>query len=115
MLDIKAGDILVVDGKQYPIKACEAWVLTQPGVNALQFGFLMMATLQATVLRNPPMTNGKRGDPQINLANLRCTPLDPVQADIVMRMGLSTPFDVLQTVVADCSGFILLTIEDLKR
>ena len=115
MLDIEPGDFLFVDGKQYPIKACEKWAMTQPGASALTFGFQMLAVKTASTLRNPPMSSGKRGDPVVNLANVPCTPLDPVQPDVAMRMGLNTPFDVLQTCVADSSGFIILTLEDLKR
>jgi len=111
MLDIQPGDFLCVTGQEYPVRSAASW--TMP--NAESFGFLGFATLTATTKRNPAMTSGKRGDPEVKLVNLHCTPLDPVDPDVRMRMGLDTPNELLQTCVADSYGFVMLILEDLKR
>jgi hypothetical protein len=49
------------------------------------------------------------------LTGLKCTPLDPVDADLALSAGLDTPHETLQCFVADGSGFIHLILQDLKQ
>ena len=39
---------------------------------------------------------GKRSTPAANLTGLKCTPLDPVDADTAERAGLDSPIQVFQ-------------------
>lgn len=43
------------------------------------------------------ITGGVRNAPATNLSGLKCTPLDPVDAELAQRAGLSTPIEVWQT------------------
>lgn len=42
------------------------------------------------------MVAGKQGPPAPHLADVRCTPLDPLDADIRERLGLQTPHTLRQ-------------------
>jgi len=59
-------------------------------------GFSKMATVTASTKRAPGITSGKRGAPATNVLSLRCTPLDPVDAELRQRLGLQTPHELLQ-------------------
>jgi hypothetical protein len=108
-LDIEEGDTLVVDGVDYPIKACSAWSWT--------YGRVMrrLLTVTASTKRTPAMTNGKRGAPTTKLTNLKCMPLDPASPEIAQRVALATPHTLLQTVVDGGDVFYELVLENLKR
>jgi hypothetical protein len=61
--------------------------------------FARQAVVTASTKRSPGVTGGKRGAPAVNLNNVRCTPLDPVQPEINFRQGLQNPFELLETFV----------------
>ncbi len=61
--------------------------------------FTRMATVTASTKRSPSMASGKRGARTENIASLVCTPLDPVSAELALRIGLETPHELLQTIV----------------
>lgn len=110
-LDITNGDILVVAGREYPIRSVAFW--EGP---ILAFGFGFMATKTASTKRSPAISGGKVGTPVTQEANITCTPLDPVDPEIRQRLALDTPHEVLQTFVPDGSnGFFHLVLEELKR
>ena len=54
-------------------------------------------TVTASTKRAPALSSGKRGAPTTNVANLLCTPLDPVDAELRKRLALETPHELLQT------------------
>jgi hypothetical protein len=56
-------------------------------------------TVTASTKRSPGVSNGKRGEPVTHLATLKCSPLDPVSADIAKRVALQTPHEVLQSFI----------------
>jgi hypothetical protein len=58
-----------------------------------------LATVTASTKRSPGVSGGKRGTPALNIASLKCTPLDPVQAETAFRAGLESPFGLLGTFV----------------
>lgn len=60
--------------------------------------FKKMATASATILR-ATMTSGKRGAAQVHLSNLQIVPLQPASPEVVQRMQLRTPHQVLETYV----------------
>ncbi len=60
-----------------------------------------MTTVEASTKRTPAISGGKRGAPVTQVASLRCTPLDPVDAELRQRLGLSTPMELLQVFTAE--------------
>lgn len=110
-IDIKNGDILVVDGQEYPIKYAAFWMMTPAELPS----FRVLTHITADTLRSPGIVDGKRGEPEYHLVGLRCTPLDPVDPDIKRRLGLDTPHTILETHVADQFGYMQVVVEDLKR
>lgn len=59
--------------------------------------FRRMAVETAATKRAPAPSSGLVGAAAVYLTGLRCTPLDPVNAEIAQRLGLDTPHEVLQT------------------
>jgi hypothetical protein len=111
MVDIKEGDILVVSSEEYPVKAVEKWVKS----NFNTYGFSRMATVTASTKRNPAISDGKRGAAVENLTGLSITPLDPVTEDVTIRLALESPVRLLETFIADSSGYVHVIVEDLQH
>jgi hypothetical protein len=61
--------------------------------------FAKFATVTASTKRSPGVSGGKRGAPATEIAELSCTPLDPVQPEVAFRAGLENPFELLETFV----------------
>lgn len=57
-----------------------------------------MATDSATVLR-APMTGGKRGAAQTHLSGLQSVPPQPASPEVVQRLQLQTPHQVLEVYI----------------
>lgn len=110
MLDIREGDLFCSGGEEYPIHSVAQW--NMPFVSQ---SFEKMATVEASTKRSPDVVGGKRGTPQTKLINLWCMPLDPVDPALRQRMAINTPHELLQTIVADGTGFCHLILESLKR
>lgn len=51
----------------------------------------------ASTKRAPAMVDGVRGDAVAMLAEVRCSPLDPVDAETRQRQGLESPYRLFQT------------------
>lgn len=109
MLDVREGDVLVVGGAEYPIRSCEAW----PWLTLSRQ--MIFGTERATVKRSPQMTGGKRGEPAVHLADVRCTPLLPATGDILQRQDLQTPHTLMQAYLDGNDTVYALVVEDLKR
>jgi len=62
-------------------------------------GFVRMASVTASTKRPPAVSSGIRGAAAENLSSLKCTPLDPVDAELAARVGIGTPHEVLQCFV----------------
>jgi hypothetical protein len=60
-----------------------------------------MATVTASTKRLPAVSDGKRGDPATNVTSLKCTPLDPVQDQVMGSPGIDAPRELLQCCVAN--------------
>lgn len=110
-MDIREGDTLVANGKEYPIKSCAEWATNR--MNTL--GFRRMANVSASTKRLPAISSGKRGLPVTNLTDLKCIPLDPVSPEIQRRVALDTPMELLQTFLTDGNGYVHIVVEDLKN
>ncbi len=110
-LNIQEGDLLVINGREYPIRSCAEWA----DVRLNGRSFARMANVEISTKRLPTISNGKRGAPATNLTGLWCTPLDPVSSDIQRRVALDAPMELLQTFVTDGDGFVHLVVEDIKN
>ena len=54
-------------------------------------------TVTASTKRAPTIASGKRGAATTKVASLKCTPLDPVDAEVRQRLALQTPHEALET------------------
>lgn len=109
-LDIREGDTLTVDGKNYPVKAVQTF--TTGGFHGSTFR--RMAVKQASVTRQ--VADGAGGyTPTILYEGIACTPLDPQTFENTRREALRTPEQLLQTYIASTNGFYKLLLEDLKK
>lgn len=111
MIDVTEKDILVVKGKEYPIKSCAEWESTaRTGSRA----FRRMAIKTCSIKRAGTVSDTAAGEITAHLSNLKCTPLDPVNPDIQKRVALDAPMELLQTFITDGDGFVHLVVEDVK-
>jgi hypothetical protein len=109
-IDIIEGDLLTVEGVDYPIRSVSAWVTSRASVRSLD----RLATVRATTKRSPGIVNAKRGVPALHLRNLRCTPLDPVDPELKVRLALNTPNKVKMTFLGALNAFYQVIVEELK-
>ena len=113
-LDLRQGDVLVVDGVEYPIRACNAWL--DPAGEAGAESMRMMCIQTASSKRRPPISAGKRGEPEPKLSGLKCTPLDALSyssAQIFARPGTQAPTNLKETYVDGGDTFYYLIVEEL--
>lgn len=62
--------------------------------------FALFATVTASTKRRPDASSGLVGAATTNLSSLSCTPLDPVDAELVQRIpGLTGKEEILETFV----------------
>jgi hypothetical protein len=61
--------------------------------------FARTATVTAATRRAPALADGKRGSAATQIASLKCTPLDPVSAEVAERLGTHAAHELLQTFV----------------
>jgi hypothetical protein len=67
---------------------------------ASTLGFTVLASVTASTKRRAAVAaSGLRAAAATNIASLKCTPLDPVDAELKKRLGLDTPHTLLQTYV----------------
>lgn len=111
MVDIREGDTLVVGSEEYPVKAVEIWARTSFNTSS----FAKMANVTASTKRNPAISGGKRGAQATSLTGLSITPLDPVTQDVIERLALESPVRLLETFIADSTGFVHVIVEDLQH
>ena len=110
MTDILEGDLLVVGTDEHPIKAVEVW----SKANFNTRGFIRMASVSMSTKRVPVIVDGKRGTATTKLSGLKGTPLDPVSAEVIERLGLDSPVRLLETFIGDSTGFLHLIVEELQ-
>lgn len=112
MVDIKEGNVLVVSGKEYTVRAVGTWVMSDKGNSR---SFLKLASVTASIKQPGEIVDGKRGLPEFSQTGLTCTPLDPVTAETQISMGIQGPFELLQTFLADEDGYYQVFIEQAKK
>lgn len=108
-LDIVEGDVLIVNGRDYPIRAVAPW----PGAIRRSPAFARFATVTASTKRSPAMTAGTRSAPVVHLTEIKVTPLYPVDPERVGATKTETPRILLEC-FADGDPFLRITVEDLK-
>jgi hypothetical protein len=59
--------------------------------------FTRLATVSASTKRPPSVSSGKRGTATTNVANLSCTPLDPIDSETRARLVIDSPAVILET------------------
>ena len=111
MIDVREGDILIVGSDSYPVKAVEVW--TKANWNT--YAFQRMASVTASTKRPPSLTAGglRSGTAVTNLSSIKITPLDPITAEVAERLALESPVRMLETFIADSTGFVHVIVEDL--
>lgn len=110
-IDVRPGDLLVVNGREYPVVAVADWEMAFQSP-----GFARLATKTATVKRTT-VASGKRGGAPVAVPGLTltCTPLDPFDNSKQSTTELQTPFVFLQTFATDSSSFVHIILENLQR
>jgi hypothetical protein len=76
--------------------------------------FYLMATETVSTKRLPPLVGGKRGEPELHLTGLACTPLDPVTESTINRLQLRTPYTMRECYMetGDVAKGDLLVLDD---
>jgi hypothetical protein len=111
-LDIREGDILVVDAKNYQIRFCGDWKYG-PGSTA---SMRRMCSITASTLRPPATSGSVRGNPSTNLTGVKCTPLDPASDnDLAIRNLTGAPYELLRTIVNGGDTFYELYVEKIRK
>ena len=67
--------------------------------NVRSGSFALLATVTASTKRAPAPSSGKTGVAVTNIASLKCTPLDPISAELRNRLQIKTAYELLQTFV----------------
>ena len=109
-LDIVEGDRLVVKGREYPIRSCAEWESDRMNTA----GFRRMAKKACSTKRIGAISSTDAGTLAVNLTDLYCTPLDPVDPQLQKRVALDASMELLQTFITDGDGFVHLVVEDVK-
>lgn len=110
-LDIQAGDFLVVGATEYPIRAVAHYEDHGFGSSP---AFGLRASVSCSTKRSPDIAGSKRGAPAAKLANLSCTPLDPVDPKTAVEMNMKTPLTTRQTFISDGTDYAHLTLEERR-
>ncbi len=107
---ILVGDEIALNGERYPVVSADVW-----GIASGAFRALLTESLQT--LRAPAIANGMRGDMELNLSNLACTPLlpfDVMTSGIQITPIVQAPHLLRQVFVAtDTDTMMRLVVQDL--
>ena len=109
-MDIREGDLLVIEDVEYPIRAVAEWSWHGHGSNR---SMKRMATVRASTKRSPAVVDGKRGSPSVNIA-LWVMPLAPVDAETRQSVMLDAPHELKETYAVDGDEFYHLVVEVMK-
>jgi hypothetical protein len=94
-VDIREDDTLgVIGGEEYPIRKVSDWAWGKPSL-----AMKRLLKVRAYTKRAPAVSGGKVAAKVAHLTDLRCTPLDPVDAQTQARLGFDTPIQLYQTFV----------------
>ncbi len=106
-LNIKNGDIAVIDGVNYGVKFIakfDGWGST--------FTFNRQAKKTATIKRRPEtVVEGERGA-LADVITVKCTHPDPITEQIAIDAGLKFTNSLRESFAADSTGFVRLILEE---
>ncbi len=112
MIDIQRDDLLVIGSDEFPVRAVAVYGQTLLGSSA---GLRRIAKTACSTKRYPQISAGKRSAAVANLSNLRCAPLDPVDAETARRNELDSPYQLRSTIIGDGNSFAQIFIEVNQR
>ena len=110
-LDIREGDRLVVNGRDYAIRSAAEWAWPGPGSLAMQRQMTLTASTKRRVINRATAS----GSMESHLTALRCTPLDPARPEVQEQLVSGGPYELLETFVAGPTAFVHLVLEEGKR
>jgi hypothetical protein len=110
-LDIRKGDVLTVESKDYPIKFIEVYSCG----NFRGRSFFRMAGKTAKITRR--VLQGADYVDQVIVEETQCLPIDPASEGTRNRYRdvLQSPTTMLETMIASDSGFYKLIVEDVLK
>jgi hypothetical protein len=114
MLDIREGDILVMNGKEYPILYCATWKDAVAGSTAT---FKRMCSETASTKRPPAVSGAVRGDPEELLSSIKLTPLDPLGRHYSMMVATLPrhPYEMRAAYVDGGDTFYEILVEYIRK
>lgn len=98
-LDIKEGDYLVHDQREYAIRSVNGFSHVR-----LSPSFKAMMRLNATIERR-----------EITRFDVKCSPIQPASVDAYTTTTLQAPVKLLETFVMADDGYLHLVVEAVKR
>lgn len=106
--------ILTVSGTDYPIRLIERFSATHFSRGM----FKHMATVTASTKKAATIASSQRGTPVAHIASLKCTPLDPLDAETRNRVVTNQGEHLLMTFVdlyaiEGSDGYARLVVEEL--
>lgn len=111
-LDIREGDLLVMNGREFPILFCGVWKTRIGSTPSMK----RMCSETASTKRPPAVVGAVRGLPVTNLTGIKCTPLDPVgQRDLAVRNLPIAPTDARKTIIDGGDTFYEVYVENIRK
>ncbi|MDD2921789.1 MAG: hypothetical protein PHQ36_05830 [Anaerolineales bacterium] len=112
-LDIREGDILVIGGREYPIRFCGDYSFAPGSTSSMR----RMCSTTASTKRSPAVVGGVRGDPEVKLTGIKCAPLDPVsqRESLALRNVTQAPYELLKTIMDGGDMFYTLFVENIRK
>jgi|GEM_PF-7041153 len=107
-LDVRMDDEVIVDNERLNIVGVERLPMETAAA------FLEMMTLTVSTRRAPEMANGKRGDAETYLSNVRSTPLMPVTPRVELRPTMQTPVLQLELFLDGVTEIVHVLLERKK-
>jgi hypothetical protein len=108
MLSIEPGDVLVISGKDYPIRSIAQW--TGWGSDP---SFAADAVIAASTKRPPTVdAQGQRGAAETSITSFMVTRFDVVEPSVSQGAPLDLPYRLLRCFAADATDFVELTVEE---
>lgn len=111
--DVKQGDVLVTNGKEYAIRKVNPWF--DPDTPLVAMGFICNQTAQIKRAPSPDGITKKRGDPVLQNFTLNVSPVDPpsfATQQIFIADGTHAPTNLRECYVNGGDTFYQLILEE---
>lgn len=114
-LDIKEGDILVVNGTDYNIRRAAQfeWRMGAVGSTFSKLASVDCSTKRQVVTTDATDSNLKKRSAAhvANLSGLKCLPLDSVRAKLAESEGFGRTHTLMETMITDATHYVHLWVE----